>query len=175
MWGHSSCKLHMCIAMDEPPAACVFCCSRPALILAMRRIRSIAAMRLHPAMLSRIKMGSRSNADTASCVSCDAPQMDSFKGCAPSELSDLYIPHAVCIMSVWAGDLVWSADALRLWILLALQLAASCVHRWAHMHDRKRMCDHSRHVATERCRKICRVGRFQTIRHATNGWGRERA
>ena len=93
-WHHSSCKLRkLCMATEVPPDVCVFCCSRPALILAMRRMRSMAAIRLHPAMLSRIKIGNRNNADTASCVGCDAPQMDSFRGCAPTVPSDLHAPH----------------------------------------------------------------------------------
>jgi hypothetical protein len=95
MLDHSSCKLLKCIPIAEPPAACEFCCSRPALIFAMRRMRSIAAMRLQPAMLSLIRIGNRNSADTASCVSCDAPQIDSFNGCAPSLLRDLHAVHCV--------------------------------------------------------------------------------
>lgn len=50
----------------------------------MSLIRSMAAIRLHPAQFSLISTGSLNNADTASCVSWDAPQMDSFSGLAPS-------------------------------------------------------------------------------------------
>lgn len=95
---HSSCRCFRCCDMppDPPwPPAAMFCCSLPALILAISRIRSIAAIRLQPAQFSLMRTGSLSSAETASCVSWEAPQMDSFSGLAPSGI-DLHdkAPHS---------------------------------------------------------------------------------
>lgn len=89
---HSNCKCFKCCDIPAPPPlppAAIFCCSRPALILAISLIRSMAAMRLHPAQFSLMRTGSRNKADTASCVSWEAPQMDSLSGLAPSGVIDL--------------------------------------------------------------------------------------
>lgn len=55
-------------------------CACRARTLATRRILSMAVILQQPPMSSSVRMGSRSSALTASCVSAVAPHSDSFNG-----------------------------------------------------------------------------------------------
>ncbi len=87
--------------------------SLPARTLATRRILSMAMIREHPPMSSSVRMGRRSSALTASCVSALAPQRDSFRGCiSPAHTTEQDAPTRVyktCLSKTLNKTWLWQS------------------------------------------------------------------